>query len=80
MDGEIKVVKYIILIQLFWFDLANNDFQNLEITHYAGVPLQFANQKNCFIHVAENFDELKKYTEDFHYGKATVGQIFCVKK
>jgi len=73
-------LKYIILIQMFWFNPENNDFKNLEITHYNGKTLKFANQQDCFSHVAEHFKELKQYTEDFHHGKATVGQIFCIRK
>mgnify|MGYP003137849299 CR=1 FL=1 len=65
---------------MFWFNPENNDFRNLEITHYNGIPLQFANQQDCFLHVAEHFDELKKYIENFHRNKATIGQITCIIK
>ena len=47
---------------------------------YNGKTLKFANKQDCFSHVAEHFKELKQYTEDFHHGKATVGQIFCIRK
>ena len=74
------MMRFLILIQLFWYDPIHNDKQDLQITHKDGQLLVFKTQTECFLHVAENFDELQKFTNEYYKNKATVKQILCVLK
>ncbi len=74
------MIKYFILIQLFWINPVDRDGQDMKITHKDGRPLFFISQSHCYDHVVKNYKELKNFIKKYYKKKAKIKQILCVPK
>jgi len=70
---------FIIAIVMWWADMTQTPLNDsVEIKYLHGEPLYFLTEEECFAHIDENLDALKKFGKSEFPTAHTVKSILCV--
>ena len=70
---------FIIAIVMWWADMTQTPFNDsVEVKWLHGEPLYFLTEEECFAHIDENLDALKKFGKSQFPTAHTVKSILCV--
>ena len=72
---------FIIAIVMWWADMTQTPVNDsIEVKWLDGKPLYFLTEEECFAHIDENLDALKKFGKSQFPTAYTVKSIMCIEK